>query len=107
MRLPLLPNGFNQVIFASVAHDQVDARKGRNRFGVQFGIAAGDDEQRIGMATVCLRDELTRTAVAQVSNGAGVDNVDIGNFIEVPLYKTCCAHLFADSLAISLIHLAA
>src|SRR6266566_784709 len=59
------------------------------------------------MAAASLADHLTRTAVAHVCNGAGVDNVDICYFAEVALYETCRTHLLANSFAICLIHLTA
>ena len=59
------------------------------------------------MAAASLADHLTRTAVAHVCNGAGVDNVDICYVAEVALYETCCAHLLANSFTIGLIHLTA
>src|SRR5260370_30696379 len=59
------------------------------------------------MAAASLADHLSRAAVAQVCNGAGVDDVDIYHFAEVALHKTCCAHLLANSFTIGLIHLTA
>ena len=47
-----------------------------------------------------------RTAVTQVSYRAGIDDIDIGDVVEVPLYKASGAHLVANSLTISLINLA-
>jgi len=58
-------------------------------FGVQFRIAASHDEERFGMTPMRLRDELARTAVAEVRDGAGVDDVYIRCFVEVALYEAC------------------
>ncbi len=59
------------------------------------------------MAATRLADELARTAVAEMGDGAGVDDVDIGNFVEVALYEACAAHLLANSFAIGLVDFAA
>jgi hypothetical protein len=64
MRFPLLSNGFDQCIFAPIAHDKVDSWKGGNRFGVHLGVATCDDEQGLRMATMRLGDKLTGTTIA-------------------------------------------
>jgi hypothetical protein len=42
-----------------------------------------------------------------VRHRAGVDNIDIGGLVKLPLHKAGSAHLLANSLAIGLIDLAA
>jgi len=55
------------------------------------------------MSTTCLADELTRTAVTQMSDRACIDDIDIRSIAKITLNKTCGTHLFANSLTIGLI----
>lgn len=59
------------------------------------------------MVAMGLCDEVTRTAIAEMSHSTGIDNIDIGCLVEVALHKAGRAHLLANRLAISLIDLAA
>ena len=100
-------DGFYQGVFAAVAYDEIDPREGSNGFGVELGVTAGDDEEGTGMTTVGLADQLARTAVAQVGDGAGVDDIDVSDLIEVALGKASIAHLLTNGFTIGLVYLAA
>ena len=54
-----------------------------------------------------LADQLARTAVAQVRDCAGVDDIDIGDLIEIALCKASIAHLLTNGFTIGLVYLAA
>ena len=59
------------------------------------------------MTTVGLADQLARTAVAQVGDGAGVDDIDVSDLIEVALGKASITHLLTNGFTIGLVYLAA
>src|SRR5215472_9725491 len=105
--LTLFSDGIRKRFFATIANDEVYSWKRSDGLRLHFCIATGDNEKRIGMAATGLADHLPRTAITQVGNGAGVDDVDISHFTEVALHKTCRAHLLANSFAVGLIYLAA
>ena len=112
MRLPCLysPFFFNRLyqgLFGAVADNQAHSRQSRDRLGASFRVTAGHHQQRTRMASACLGDHAARTAIAQVGNGAGIHNIDVGEIIKVALRKACRAHLLANSFAVSLVHLAA
>lgn len=59
------------------------------------------------MATARLADKLARAAISQVRDGAGIDDIDIGNIVKVALREASRTHLFADGFAVGLIDFAA
>jgi hypothetical protein len=59
------------------------------------------------MAASRLTDSRTRTAVTEVSYRAGIDDIDIRDFVEVTLFKARGAHLFTNGFAIGLVDFAA
>ena len=100
-------DGFYQGVFAAVAYDEIDAWECGYCFGVELGVTAGDDEDGTWMTAVGLADQLARTAVAQVGDGAGVDDIDVSDLIEVALGKASIAHLLTNGFTIGLVYLAA
>src|SRR5437867_2004921 len=86
---PMLRDAGNQRVFAAIAHDKINAGQSRNGLGIEFCIAAGHDEQGVGLTTVGLGDELARTAITKMSDRAGVDDIDISHLAEFALDEAC------------------
>src|SRR5690349_18676524 len=76
-------NSLDEIVFAAIANNQINAGEGRDSLRIEFRVATGNDEQRVGMSAVRLVYKLARTTVAKMRHSAGVDDVDIGHLIEV------------------------
>ena len=64
--------------FFGVGDDQIDAGQSRDGLGRHLRVTAGRHHQRFRRAAPRLADDLTRRAIAQVGDGARVDDDDIG-----------------------------
>lgn len=100
-------NSLDEIVFAAIANNQINAGEGRDSLWIEFRVATGNDEQRVGMSAVRLVYKLARTTVAKMRHSAGVDDVDIGHLIEVALLKASLMHLVADGVGIGLVHFTA
>ncbi len=77
----------DQVTFVAIANDEINAWEGRDCAGIHFCVAAGDDEERFWMTPMCLSDELTRAAVTEMCDSAGIDDIDIRAVVKIALLK--------------------
>jgi hypothetical protein len=94
-------------VHPSIAHHQVNPWESRYRLRIEFRVTASHNHQRVRLTAVGLADHQPRTAIAQMGNCAGINNIDIGGFIKFALNKASSTHLFANGFAIGLINLAA
>src|SRR6266567_2981071 len=100
---PSLLDCLNERTLSRVDHDYIYSWHRCYICGIQLSIAASDNEECPRMTTTRLADELPRTPVTQVSDRAGIDDIDIRSITKITLHKTRSTHLFANSLAIGLI----
>ncbi len=103
----MFPDDLYQRLFTLIANHEIDAWQRCNGLWVEFRITTCHDQQSRRVTAPRLADQLARTAVAQVRDCAGVDDIDIRELVKISLRESGGIHLFAYGFAIGLVDFAA
>lgn len=89
------------------AEDEIDPLNFRNLLGLELGVAACDDDERVGIEAFATADYLTTLLIGLLGYGAGVDDINVGGFCEIDLDVTGVGHTSAHIAGLAEIELTA
>ena len=71
-------DNIEELIFLIISDDVVDFWDLEELLGVSLSVAAGDEDEGMGVSAFELADEVSGFGIAFIGDGTGINDVDVG-----------------------------